>query len=162
MGIDHDTAEFAKATIFQWWNQMGIQEYPNATDLLITADGGGSNSYRSKLWKISLQNLANDTGLQISVCHFPPGTSKWNKIEHRMFSFITMNWRGKPLVSLQVMVNLIANTTTEKGLQIQAALDTNKYPRGIKVSKTELDQVNIQQADFHGDWNYTIRPKKEK
>ena len=160
VGIDHDTAEFAKATILQWWNQMGIQEYRNATDLLITADGGGSNSYRSKLWKIALQNLANDTGLKISVCHFPPGTSKWNKIEHRMFSFITMNWRGKPLISLQVMVNLIANTTTEKGLEIQAALDTNKYPRGIKVSKTDLEQVNIKQADFHGDWNYTIQPKK--
>ena len=160
VGIDHDTAEFAVATIFQWWIQMGIEEYPNATDLLITADGGGSNSYRSRLWKIVLQKLANDTGLNVSVCHFPPGTSKWNKIEHRMFSFITKNWRGKPLVSLQVMVNLIANTTTEKGLQIRAALDKNKYPRGKKVSKSELEYVNIQRAEFHGDWNYTIMPKE--
>ncbi len=161
VGIDHDTAEFAEATILQWWQQMGSNEYPNATELLITADGGGSNSSRTRLWKIVLQRLADQTDLKISVCHFPPGTSKWNKIEHRMFAFITKNWRGKPLVSHEVMVNLIANTTTEKGLRIRAALDKNRYPTGKKVSDQELESVNIQRADFHGEWNYSISPKND-
>jgi Rhodopirellula transposase DDE domain len=159
VGTDHDTAEFAGATILQWWQQMGFREYPDATELLITADGGGSNSSRTRLWKIVLQRLANNINLKISVCHFPPGTSKWNKIEHRMFAFITKNWRGKPLASHEVMINLIANTTTEKGLRIRAALDNNKYPTGKKVSDQELNSINISRADFHGEWNYKISPK---
>lgn len=160
VGTDHDTAEFAGATLLQWWRQMGSKEYENATELLITADGGGSNSSRSRLWKITLQKLANLTNLKISVCHFPPGTSKWNKIEHSMFSFITKNWRGRPLVSHEVMVNLIANTTTEGGLRICAALDMNQYQKGKKVSDEEFKSVNIQRADFHGEWNYLISPNK--
>ena len=160
VGIDHDTAEFAGATILHWWIQMGSKEYPDAKKLLITADGGGSNSSRSRLWKIVLQKLADETNLIISVCHFPPGTSKWNKIEHRMFAFITKNWRGRPLVSHEVMVNLISNTTTEKGLRIRAALDENQYPTGKKVSDQELESVNIKKAVFHGEWNYKISPNE--
>lgn len=160
VGVDHDTAEFAGATILQWWQQMGSKEYPYATELLITADGGGSNSSRTRLWKVVLQRLADQTNLKISVCHFPPGTSKWNKIEHRLFAFITKNWRGKPLVSHEVMVNLIGNTTTEKGLRIHAVLDKNQYPTGKKVSDQEIEGINIQRADFHGEWNYSILPNK--
>ena len=160
VGVDHDTAEFAGETIRHWWYQMGLPQYPTATELLITADGGGSNSSRSRLWKIVLQQLADETRLSISMCHFPPGTSKWNKIEHRMFSHITQNWRGRPLVSYEVMVNLIADTRTETGLVINAALDKNSYPTGIKVSDEELASVNIKKADFHGEWNYQISPRK--
>ena len=158
VGIDHDTAEFAVESIRRWWRIMGQCAYPNATRLLITADCGGSNGARVKLWKVELQKLADETGLQIWVCHFPPGTSKWNKIEHQLFSHITQNWRGKPLVSYEVIVNLIANTTTSKGLTIKCELDTTKYTKGQIVSKDELSSINISPADFHGDWNYVISP----
>jgi Rhodopirellula transposase DDE domain len=159
VGVDHNTAEFAKETIRRWWREMGSPLYPNATELLVTVDGGGSNSSRSRLWKVGLQQLADDFGLRIAVCHFPPGTSKWNKIEHRMFCHITQNWRGKPLQSRAVVVNLIGSTKTRTGLQVRAELDTNSYPIGIKVSDDELAAVNIKQANFHGDWNYTISPR---
>jgi hypothetical protein len=159
VGIDHDTARFAASTIRRWWERMGIRAYPDAKEILITADGGGSNSSRSRLWKISLQELADAIGLKISVCHFPPGTSKWNKIEHRMFCHISENWRGRPLRSLGIIVNLIGNTTTRTGLRIDAELDTNKYATGIKVTDEELAGVRIAKADFHGEWNYTISPK---
>lgn len=159
VGVDHDTAEFAVESIRRWWNKMGSIRYPNATELLITADGGGSNGSRVRLWKIALQKFADETRLHITVSHFPPGTSKWNKIEHRMFSHISMNWRGKPLTSHEVIVNLIANTTTEKGLKIQAELDINLYPKGIKISDEELSKINIKRDDFHGEWNYTMRPR---
>jgi hypothetical protein len=158
VGVDHDIAEFAVASIRRWWQEMGSLVYPKARRLLITADAGGSNGYRSRLWKVALQGLANDLGLRISVCHFPPGTSKWNKIEHRMFCYITKNWRGKPLRSRAVIVNLIGNTTTETGLRIEAELDTNVYRTGIKVSDQELAEVQLQKATFHGEWNYTIAP----
>ncbi len=160
VGIDHDTAQFAVHSIRRWWRQMGERRFPRATELLITADGGGSNSSRSRLWKLSLQGLADDLGLKLFVCHFPPGTSKWNKIEHRMFSFITRNWRGKPLVSHQAIVNLIAGTTTRTGLIVKAALDTNHYDTKIKVSKAELANVRLAPHKFHGEWNYTISPRK--
>jgi hypothetical protein len=159
VGIDHDTAEFAAATIGRWWHEMGRPLYPKATRLLITADGGGSNGYRIRLWKLALQRLAQETGLEISVCHFPPRTSKWNKIEHRMFCHITQNWRGRPLVSRQTVVNLIGNTTTQAGLKIQAALDAGKYPAGVKVSKEQMNSICLKPAEFHGEWNYTILPK---
>ena len=159
VGIDHNTAAFAKETIRRWWQEMGSPLYPDATELLITVDSGGSNSVRGRLWKVGLQELADDLGLQITVCHFPPGTSKWNKIEHRLFCHITQNWRGKPLRSRAVVVNLIANTKTRTGLKVQAALDTNTYPTGIEVSDEELAAVNITRAPFHGDWNYTISPR---
>jgi len=159
VGIDHDTAEFAVATIEKWWQKMGRRSYPKSSHLLITADGGGSNSSRSRLWKVELQKLASRTGLTISVCHFPPGTSKWNKIEHRMFSFITKNWRGKPLVDLAAIVSLIGSTKTEEGLEICCELDTTDYPKGIKVSDSELSEVELERHKFHGDWNYTITPK---
>ena len=158
VGIDHDTAAFAVATIDRWWQKMGRRSYPKPTHLLITADGGGSNSSRSRLWKVELQKLANRTGLTISVCHFPPGTSKWNKIEHRMFSFITKNWRGKPLVDRATIVSLIGSTTTEEGLEICCELDTCDYPKGIKVPDSELSYVKLKRHKFHGDWNYTISP----
>jgi len=158
VGTDHDTAEFAVATIRRWWKQMGAQAYPDAQEVLITADGGGSNSSRSRLWKLALQDLANETGLAISVCHFPPGTSKWNKIEHWMFSHITQNWRGRPLVSHEVIVNLIGSTTTQTGLQIAAELDTGSYPTKKQVSADELATVYLSQHEFHGEWNYTISP----
>jgi hypothetical protein len=158
VGIDHDTADFAAESIRRWWQEMGQPLYPRAKRLLLTADAGGSNGYRSRLWKVALQRLANDLGLRISVCHFPPGTSKWNKIEHRMFCHITKNWRGKPLVSRAVVVNLIGNTKTKAGLQIQAELDTNAYPTGIEVSDEELAAVHIIRDVFHGEWNYTIAP----
>jgi hypothetical protein len=158
VGIDHDTAEFAVDSIRHWWKRMGQPEYPAAQELLITADAGGSNSYRARLWKCQLQELAEETRLRISVCHFPPGTSKWNKIEHRMFCHITANWRGRPLESLEVIVNLIANTETSKGLTIQADLNVKSYARGIKVSDEEMSRLNLRPADFHGEWNYTIFP----
>jgi hypothetical protein len=159
IGIDHDTAAFAVATIEKWWRKMGRRSYPKSSHLLITADSGGSNSSRSRLWKVELQKLANRTGLTISVCHFPPGTSKWNKIEHRMFSFITKNWRGKPLVDRATIVSLIGSTKTEEGLEICCELDTTDYPKGIKVLDSELNKVKLERHKFHGDWNYTITPK---
>jgi transposase len=158
VGTDHDTAEFAVESIRRWWSKMGSACYPQATDLLITADGGGSNGYRVRLWKVALQALANETALTVRVCHFPPGTSKWNKIEHRMFSFISLNWRGKPLVSHEVVVNLIGNTRTATGLSIQAELDTAQYPKGVKVSDEELRKLNLTRDAFHGEWNYSIAP----
>jgi len=156
VGTDHDTAAFAVESIRRWWKTMGQTSYPKARQLLITADGGGSNGSRVRLWKLELQRLADETGLDISVCHFPPGTSKWNKIEHRLFSFITQNWRGKPLVSHEVIVNLIAATTTRTGLHVKSQLDTGTYPKGIKVSKAEFATIRLQPDDFHGDWNYSI------
>ena len=161
VGVDHDTAEFAVETLRRWWEKMGCQRYPEAKELLVTADGGGSNGVRVRLWKVALQRLANQTGLRVSVCHFPPGTSKWNKIEHRMFSHISMNWRGKPLISHEVIVNLIAGTTTKTGLKIEAEIDTNIYPTGIQVSDEEYEKVQIERATFHGEWNYTISPLTE-
>jgi hypothetical protein len=158
VGIDHDTAEFAVQSLGNWWQQMGRERYPEATELLVTADGGGSNGSRNRLWKRELQRLADETGLAISVCHFPPGTSKWNKIEHRMFCHITRNWRGRPLISHEVIVNLIGSTTTQGGLKIAAALDRHAYPTGIKVTDAELALVRLEKADCHGDWNYTIHP----
>jgi Rhodopirellula transposase DDE domain len=160
VGIDHDTAQFAAASIGRWWHEMGSARYPRATELMITADGGGSNSSRNRLWKIALQSLATKLGLTLRVCHFPPGTSKWNKIEHRLFCFITKNWRGRPLTSYEVIVNLIANTTTEAGLTVRAALDTNEYETGIAVSDEQLAAVKLTTAKFHGEWNYNIRPRK--
>lgn len=160
VGKDHDTGAFAVATLHQWWRNMGCAVYPNARELLIMADGGGSNGSRCRLWKMELQRLADEVGLTIRVCHFPPGTSKWNKIEHRMFSHITANWRGKPLVSHEVIVNLIANTSTRAGLRIKAGLDTRTYPSGIKVTDKQMQEINLEPAEFHGqDWNYIIRPR---
>lgn len=158
VGTDHDTAEFAVESIRRWWQHMGAERYPEASELLITADGGGSNGYRLRLWKVALQGLANTTGLTVRVCHFPPGTSKWNKIEHRMFSFISLNWRGKPLISHEVVVNLIGSTRTRTGLTIRAALDTTAYPTGVKVSDEDLSKINLTRASFHGEWNYSIAP----
>ena len=162
VGIDHDTAAFAVNSIRGWWRHMGSKAYPEARTIQITADSGGSNSSRSRLWKWELQKLANQTGRNLRVCHFPPGTSKWNKIEHRMFSFITQNWRGRPLLSHAVIINLIASTTTETGLKIRCHLDNSAYPKGIKISDAQMEQINIKRDDFHGDWNYTIRPNKKK
>lgn len=159
VGTDHDTSAFAVESIRRWWNMMGRETYPGARQLLITADSGGSNGSRVRLWKLELQKLADETGLEISVCHFPPGTSKWNKIEHRLFSFITKNWRGKPLVSHEVIVNLIAATTTRTGLRVQSQLDTGKYPKGIKVGKQEFAAIQLRTDTFHGEWNYTILPR---
>lgn len=158
VGIDHNTAEFAVESIRRWWRRMGSKTYPQATELLITADAGGSNGNRSRLWKICVQELADELGIKITICHFPPGTSKWNKIEHRMFCHITENWRGRALVSQTVIVNLIANTTTESGLKVKARLDKNTYQTGIEISDEELAAVNITRHKFHGDWNYTIIP----
>jgi transposase len=162
VGIDHDTGAFAVETIRRWWHLMGHPLYPGAQRLLITADGGGSNGSRLRLWKVELQQLADETGLRIAVCHFPPGTSKWNKIEHRLFSFISQNWRGKPLTSVQVMVSLIAATTTRTGLKVHAEADTSAYPAGIKVSEQEMSTVNLHPDKFHRDWNYEIRPRNGK
>ena len=156
VGISSDTAQFAVNAIRAWWQQMGKETYPQATKLLITADSGGSNSASGRLWKRELQSFASETGLEINVCHYPPGTSKWNKIEHRLFSFITKNWRGKPLISLETVVNLIANTTTEKGLEVRATKDTNIYQKGIKVSDEEMEKINLKRDDFRGKWNYVI------
>ena len=159
VGIDHDTARFAAQAIRRWWQKMGRKRFPEGRELLITADGGGSNGSRCRLWKVALQELADKTGLTLTVCHLPPGTSKWNKIEHRMFSFITQNWRGCPLVSHEVIVNLIANTSTTAGLRIKAELDTHAYETGIKVSDAELAALHLQKAEFRGDWNYVISPR---
>jgi Rhodopirellula transposase DDE domain len=161
VGTDHDTPAFATAAIGQWWEQMGRPTYPMATELLITADGGGSNGSRARLWKVELQRLANATGLRITVGHLPPGTSKWNKIEHRMFCHITENWRGRPLVSREVVVQLIGHTTTQAGLSIRAEIDSHPYPTGIKVTDAELATVRLTPAPFHGDWNYTISPNQD-
>lgn len=158
VGTDHDTGAFAVNSIRGWWRDEGRRLYSAATDLVITADGGGSNGSRLRLWKLSLQALADETGLAISVCHFPPGTSKWNKVEHRLFSFISSNWRGQPLRDYETVVNLIARTTTAKGLTVTCRLDRRKYPTGRKVDDEEFRRVNIQRHKFHGDWNYTIRP----
>jgi hypothetical protein len=156
VGDDHDTAAFAVATIRRWWEQVGARTYPKATRLLITADAGGSNSYRSRLWKVELGRLAADTGLAITVCHFPPGTSKWNRIEHRLFAHISMNWRGRPLTSHETVVDLIGATTTRTGLKVRAELDRGSYPTGVKVADTDLAAVPLQRHDWHGDWNYTV------
>jgi len=162
VGTDHDTASFAVHAVRRWWLSMGKKRYPKARRLMITADGGGSNGYRVRLWKVELQQLANSLGLPITVCHLPPGTSKWNKIEHRLFSFITLNWRGKPLRSFKTIVQLIAATTTAAGLTVRAELDENKYPKGVKVSDAELAAVRLTGHEFHGDWNYTIAPQRRK
>jgi hypothetical protein len=156
VGVNHDTAEFATETLRRWWVMMGKTRYPEAKELLIMADGGGSNSSRSRLWKTSLQKLADEIGLELTVCHFPPATSKWNKIEHRMFCHITQNWRGRPLVSHQAVVELIGATTTEKGLKIHAELDTKEYPLKKKVTNQELAAIRLSRDAFHGEWNYTI------
>jgi hypothetical protein len=158
VGIDHNTAEFATESVRRWWERMGSLAYPAADELLMTADGGGSNGSRARLWKLMLQRLADRLGLRITVCHFPPGTSKWNKIEHRMFCHITENWRGRPLLSRAVIVNLIGHARTSEGLRIRSELDENSYPKGIKVSDEELAGVRLRKAKFHGDWNYTIVP----
>lgn len=157
VGVDHDTAAFAVQTIRRWWFSMGQQRYPAATQLLITADGGGSNGHRVRLWKLELGRLAKEIGLDIQVCHLPPGTSKWNKIEHRLFSFITMNWRGRPLISHEVIVNLIASTKTRSGLSVRAELDVASYPKGLTVSKEDFEAIKLERNEFHGEWNYCIR-----
>jgi len=156
VGDDHDTAAFAVATIRRWWQMVGAQAYPQADRLLVTADVGGSNGYRSRLWKVELGKLAAETGLAVTVCHFPPGTSKWNRTEHRLFSHISMNWRGRPLVSHQVIVDLIGKTTTRTGLRVRAELDRGSYPTGVKVTDAELAAVPLTRHDWHGEWNYTI------
>ena len=158
VGVDHDTAAFAVNSIRQWWLTVGRARYPKASRLLITADGGGSNGSRVRLWKRELQKLANELGIDIVVSHLPPGTSKWNKIEHRLFSFISQNWRAKPLVSYRVIVELISATTTKTGLTVRCELDTGQYPSGIVVSDAEMAALNINRAGFHGEWNYTISP----
>jgi hypothetical protein len=158
VGIDADTAAFAVESIRRWWHRLGGPRYPNARRLVITADCGGSNGNRVRLWKRELQRFANETGLAITVAHLPPGTSKWNKIEHRLFAYISQNWRGKPLVSHQVIIQLIAATTTEKGLTVTCDIDANSYPKGIKITDAEMQALNIEQHDFHGEWNYTISP----
>jgi len=160
VGTDHDTGAFAVASIRGWWRSEGRSLYSQTRGLLITADGGGSNGVRLRLWKLELQTFANETGLSISVCHFPPGTSKWNKVEHRLFSFISSNWRGEPLRDYETIVNLISRTTTVKGLQVTCRLDRRKYPTGRKVTNEEINQVNLKRNKFHGDWNYTIHPAK--
>lgn len=159
VGTDHDTAAFAVQTVRRWWQAVGQLAYPHGKELMITADGGGSNGSRVRLWKVELQRLADEMGLIIRVCHFPPGTSKWNKIEHRLFSFISMNWRGQPLVSHEVMINLIAHTRTRSGLQVRAELDPTIYPKGIKVSDEEFMAIHLEPDEFHGNWNYAILPK---
>jgi hypothetical protein len=162
VGIDHDTAQFAAEAIRRWWKKMGARRYRGADRLLITADGGGSNGSRCRLWKVALQELAAKLGITLHVCHFPPGTSKWNKIEHRMFCHITQNWRGRPLISHEVIINLISNTATNQGLTIQAELDSGIYPTGVKVTDEQLASVNITPNVFHGDWNYSIQPGNRK
>jgi len=159
VGVDHDTAAFAVESIRRWWRWMGARSYPQAKRLMITADSGGSNGARVRLWKWELQKLADEIGLEISVCHFPPGTSKWNKIEHRLFSFISQNWRGKPLISHQVIINLIAATTTAAGLTVKSKLDTNTYPAGLKVSDQQMAELQLKRDKFHGDWNYSLLPR---
>lgn len=159
VGVDHDTAEFAVETLRRWWHHMGREAYPQATRLWLTAEGGGSNGSRCRLWKVELQKLADELGLQLSVCHFPPGTSKWNKIEHRMFCHITENWRGRPLVSREVVVNLIGHTTTKTGLEIRSALDENRYQIGREITDEQMEDLAIKREKFHGEWNYTIKPR---
>ena len=159
VGVSNDTSAFAVASIRAWWQHLGKDRYPRATRLTITADGGGSNSSRTRLWKVELQKLADELGIAIRVCHFPPGTSKWNKIEHRLFSYVSLNWRGRPLESLAVIIDLIGQTTTSTGLKVYARLDPGKYEKGIKVTDAELATVNIARDQFHGDWNYTIHPQ---
>lgn len=161
VGVDHDTAVFATNAIGTWWDLVGRPRYPHARRLLITADGGGSNGSRSRAWKVALAALAEETGLEITICHYPPGTSKWNKIEHRLFSFISINWRGRPLTDYQVIIETIAATTTNTGLTVQAVLDPHTYPTGTKISKAEVDAVPMTRHDFHGEWNYTIHPEPE-
>jgi len=161
VGVDHDTAEFAVASIAQWWSEMGERSYPKAQEILILADGGGSNGSRSRLWKYALQQWALREGLKIAVCHFPPGTSKWNKIEHRMFCHISQNWRGKPLISHEVVVSLIGSTRTKNGLTIQAKLDKRSYPTGKKISDQQMTELDIERADFHGEWNYLLNSKNQ-
>jgi hypothetical protein len=161
VGVDHDTAAFAAQSIRRWWQSMGAAAYPGARQLLITADSGGSNGNRVRLWKTELQKLADETGLEISICHLPPGTSKWNKIEHRLFSFISQNWRGKPLISHEVIVNLIAATTTKNGLKVRAEVDRGSYPKGIQVSDEEVAALRIERDEFHGEWNYTLLPRSQ-
>ena len=158
VGTDHDTGAFAVASIRGWWRFEGRHLYPEARQIVITADGGGSNGSRLRLWKLELQKLADETGLSLSICHFPPGTSKWNKIEHRLFSFISSNWRGEPLRDYETIVNLIAKTTTAKGLKVKCRLDRRKYPTGRKVSSQEMQRVNLERNKFHGEWNYIIKP----
>jgi hypothetical protein len=158
VGISSDTAQFAVESIRTWWYQMGQDRYPEAKRLLITADGGGSNGSRNRLWKFEIQKLVNEIGLEISICHFPPGTSKWNKIEHRLFSHISMNWRGKPLYSLEIIVNLIGATKTREGLKVKAVVDKKIYEKGLKISEKDFEQINIERKSFHGEWNYIIRP----
>jgi len=159
VGISHDTAEFAVNSIKSWWYEMGKMQYGGASELLITADCGGSNGYRVRLWKVELQKFADETGMSINVCHFPPGTSKWNKIEHKMFCYITQNWRGKPLITRETVVNLIGNTKTKSGLKIRVKLDENIYEKGKEVTDEELKTVHIEKANFHGEWNYKIKPR---
>ena len=160
VGISHDTSEFAVQTIRTWWHKMGAVRYPHASSLLITADSGGSNGYRLRLWKVELQRLADELGFPITVCHLPPGTSKWNKIEHRLFSFIAQNWRGKPLVTHQVIVSLIAATTTQTGLQVRSCIDERHYAKGRRITDKQLAEVHLEPDAFHGEWNYTIHPAK--
>jgi hypothetical protein len=160
VGISHDTAEFAVAAIHHWWTKLGCKRFPSAKRVLITADSGGSNSPRTRLWRWELQRLANETGLKIELCHFPPGTSKWNKIEHRLFCHITRNWRGVPLESLEIVVNLIGNTRTKEGLEVHAWLDQREYQKSRKVTDEQLLSVRIQRNEFHGEWNYTILPDR--
>jgi hypothetical protein len=159
VGMDHDTPAFAVASIRQWWRTMGRRAYPDATELLVTADAGGSNGYRTKAWKVELQELADETGLRIHVCHFPPGTSKWNKIEHRLFCHITQNWRGKPLTSFETIVNLIGSTKTSKKLRVKVRLDNHRYPTGTKISSTQMNKLALRRERFHGDWNYQLEPR---
>jgi len=161
VGVSHDTSEFAVRTIAQWWRRLGRRHFPRTRSLLITADGGGSNGTRVRLWKWELQKFVNRTGLTVTVCHFPPGTSKWNKIEHRLFSFITKNWRGKPLDSHATIVKLIASTKTNAGLKVYCELDDREYEKGIKVSDEQMSKLNIKRHEFHGDWNYTLRPQRK-
>ena len=162
VGIDHDTASFAVHAIRRWWQRMGRSAYPDARSLLITADAGGSNGPRLRLWKWELQRFANHTGLPITVCHFPPGTSKWNRIEHRLFSFIAMNWRGTPLVNLATIVSLIGSTHSTAGLRVRSELDRGAYPGGVTITDTQLETVHLERHRFHGDWNYTIHPLTER
>jgi hypothetical protein len=158
VGIDHDTASFAVESIRRWWNTVGKKLYPDKKELLITSDGGGSNGSRNRLWKKELQQFANETGLSVTVTHFPPATSKWNKIEHRLFSYISINWKGKPLTSLETIIELISHTTTDKGLAVTAVIDKNVYPIGVKVSDEEMRKLNIMRNEFHPEWNYVIQP----
>jgi hypothetical protein len=159
VGVSRDTAEFAVEAIRRWWKKLGRQRYPQSKRLLITADSGGSNGHRNRLWKYELQHLADETGLTIEVCHYPPGTSKWNKIEHRLFCHITRNWRGVPLESYQVVVNLVSSTRTFAGLEVHCRIDENKYPKGRKISDSQMATLNIKRNAFHGDWNYEIKPR---